>query len=142
MWPTPPELPMDANIWLDHKGAPMRVRGRLMDTDGNPIAGARIDVWQANDDGIHGVQQKGIQPDFILLGALGRHPYRPAHLHYIVQAAGFDRLVIHIFAPADAVFGVKESPMIHIQPMTDRSAGFDGPFPDLSVDVVLSRSGT
>ncbi|PWJ11185.1 hypothetical protein [Jannaschia seohaensis] len=34
-----------------------------------------------------------------LLGALGRHPYRPAHLHYTVQAPGHDPLATHIFDP-------------------------------------------
>ena len=118
-----PELPMGANICLDQKGEPMLVRGRILDTDGNPIAGAKIDVWQANDEGFYDVQQKGIQPDFNLRGvfrtgpdgsywftgvkpkfypipddgpvgqlldALGRHPYRPAHLHYIIEAPGYD----------------------------------------------------
>jgi catechol 1,2-dioxygenase len=33
-----PELPMGSNICLDQKGEPMRVRGRILDTDGNPIA--------------------------------------------------------------------------------------------------------
>ncbi|TIU30274.1 MAG: 6-chlorohydroxyquinol-1,2-dioxygenase, partial [Mesorhizobium sp.] len=50
-----------------------------------------------------------------LLDALGRHPYRPAHLHYILKAQGFETLTTHIFDPddpyinSDAVFGVKES---------------------------------
>lgn len=50
-----------------------------------------------------------------LLGALGRHPYRPAHIHFIVQAAGFEPVTTHIFAPdcpyltEDPVFGVKPS---------------------------------
>ena len=50
-----------------------------------------------------------------MLDALGRHPYRPAHLHYIIKADGFETLITHIFDPddpyinSDAVFGVKES---------------------------------
>ena len=49
-----------------------------------------------------------------LLEALGRHPNRPAHLHFIVTAKGFDPVITHIFTPdcpyldQDAVFGVKE----------------------------------
>ncbi|WP_174803923.1 intradiol ring-cleavage dioxygenase [Martelella limonii] len=56
-----------------------------------------------------------------LLGALGRHPYRPAHLHYILSAAGYKTLTTHIFDPddpyihSDAVFGVKESLMAAFQ---------------------------
>ncbi|PWJ52902.1 hydroxyquinol 1,2-dioxygenase [Quadrisphaera granulorum] len=50
-----------------------------------------------------------------LLAALGRSPYRPAHLHLIVTAPGFRPLVTHTFVDgdeylgSDAVFGVKES---------------------------------
>jgi len=50
-----------------------------------------------------------------MLRAQGRHPMRPAHLHFIFTAAGHRRLVTHIFDPtdkyidSDAVFGVKES---------------------------------
>jgi len=48
-----------------------------------------------------------------MLGKLGRHPYRPAHMHYIVTAPGFQKLVTHTFVggdrylESDAVFGVK-----------------------------------
>jgi catechol 1,2-dioxygenase len=164
-----PALPMGANICLDGKGQLMRVHGRILDVQGNPVAGARIDVWQANDEGFYDVQQKGLQPDFNLrgafrtgedgrywfhsvkprfypipddgpvgqlLGALGRHPFRPAHLHYMIEAPGFDRLVTHVFDPddpyiaSDAVFGVKESLLAEIKPVADPAlmaeAGFNG----------------
>jgi hydroxyquinol 1,2-dioxygenase len=57
-----PELPMGSDICLDQKGEPMLVHGRILDTDGTPVANAKIDVWQANDEGFYDVQQKGIQP--------------------------------------------------------------------------------
>jgi protocatechuate 3,4-dioxygenase beta subunit len=56
------------NICLDGKGEPLLVRGRVVDGEGKPIAGASLDVWQANEDGFYDVQQKGIQPDFNLRG--------------------------------------------------------------------------
>ena len=34
-----------------------------------------------------------------LLGAMGRHPNRAAHLHFIVTAPGFDPVITHIFTP-------------------------------------------
>lgn len=49
-----------------------------------------------------------------MLAALKRHPMRPAHIHFIVDAAGYDRLTTHIFREgdpyleSDAVFGVKD----------------------------------
>jgi catechol 1,2-dioxygenase len=54
-------------------------------------------------------------PVGLLLKHLGRHPYRPGHMHYIVTAPGFQKLVTHTFVQddtylaSDAVFGVKSS---------------------------------
>ena len=66
--PNAPCYPSGANICLDGKGEPMVVRGRVVDTSGNPVPGATIDAWQTNDDGFYDVQQKGIQPDWNLRG--------------------------------------------------------------------------
>jgi hydroxyquinol 1,2-dioxygenase len=50
-----------------------------------------------------------------LLRAGGRGPMRPAHIHFMVTAPGFSRLITHVFAAGDeylsndAVFGVKDS---------------------------------
>jgi len=50
-----------------------------------------------------------------LLGHLGRHPNRPAHMHFIVSAPGYKTIVTHTFVDgdewlkSDAVFGVKAS---------------------------------
>ena len=50
-----------------------------------------------------------------LLHATGRHPYRPAHIHFIVGAEGFKPLTTHAFVAgspyldSDAVFAVKQS---------------------------------
>ncbi|WP_018701094.1 intradiol ring-cleavage dioxygenase [Amorphus coralli] len=178
-----PELEMGANICLDAKGEDMVVSGRILDTEGRPIADAKIDVWQANDEGFYDVQQKGLQPDFNLRGvfrtggdgsywfkavkpkfypipddgpvgqllaALGRHPYRPAHLHYIISASGFETLTTHIFDPddryieSDAVFGVKESLLAEFKRVedADRAAGYgfdEGWFWEVEHDFVLAR---
>lgn len=63
-----PHYPNGANICLDHKGLPTLVRGRVTDTQGNPIEGVTLDVWQTNEDGFYDVQQKGIQPEYNLRG--------------------------------------------------------------------------
>ena len=47
--------------------------------------------------------------------ATGRHPNRPAHLHFIVAAPGYRPVTTHVFVAdspyldSDAVFGVKDS---------------------------------
>jgi hydroxyquinol 1,2-dioxygenase len=50
-----------------------------------------------------------------LLQATGRHPWRPAHLHFMVKAPGYETLITHVFRDhsdyldSDAVFGVRQS---------------------------------
>ena len=50
-----------------------------------------------------------------LLLATGRHPWRPAHVHFMIKAEGFETLITHIFRDGDAyldsdvVFGVRSS---------------------------------
>lgn len=83
-----------------------------------------------------------------LLYKLDRHPFRPAHFHYIVSKEGYDPLTTHIFDPddpyihSDAVFGVKESLMARFEPVEDPArqaeAGFDGLYFDVEHDFVLA----
>jgi hydroxyquinol 1,2-dioxygenase len=50
-----------------------------------------------------------------MLTATARHPWRPAHVHFMIAAPGYETLVTHVFAAgdpyldSDAVFGVKNS---------------------------------
>ncbi|HEY2651896.1 MAG TPA: dioxygenase [Solirubrobacteraceae bacterium] len=50
-----------------------------------------------------------------MLAATGRHPWRPAHIHMIVRAGGYQTLITHIFdrdseyLESDTVFAVKPS---------------------------------
>ncbi len=62
-----------------------------------------------------------------LLNATGRHAWRPSHLHFIVQAAGYRSLVTEVFPSddpyldADAVFGVRSDLVMEYRP-GDRAA--------------------
>jgi hydroxyquinol 1,2-dioxygenase len=50
-----------------------------------------------------------------LLKATRRHPWRPAHLHFMIKAEGYETLTTHVFRngdpylDSDAVFGVRQS---------------------------------
>lgn len=69
------------------------------------------------------------------LRKLDRHPNRPAHLHFMLKAQGFEPLITHIFASgdpwleSDAVFGVKDSLIVDYQSNpegdTDWTVDFD-----------------
>jgi protocatechuate 3,4-dioxygenase beta subunit len=170
-------------IALDGKGAPCLVSGRVTGPDGEPLAGATVDVWQANEDGFYDVQQpeaqpagnlrglftadadgrfwfRSVVPRFYpipddgpvgqLLGATGRHPYRPAHLHFIASAPGYRSVTTHVFVAgspyldSDAVFGVKDS-LVREAPQVDDAAraaevGLPNPFRTLTFDLSLRRS--
>ncbi len=66
--PGAPELPMGANIMQkDVGGTPALVRGRVTDQDGNPLAGAVLDVWQASVRGYYDMQDAEV-PEYNLRG--------------------------------------------------------------------------
>ncbi|MFF4313305.1 dioxygenase family protein [Streptomyces sp. 900105755] len=85
-----------------------------------------------------------------LLRATGRHPYRPAHIHFIVSAAGHAPVTTHIFVAggeyldSDAVFAVKESLVKDFTPTDDPALaaeyGVPNPFRHARFDLVLERS--
>ncbi len=90
-------------------------------------------------------------PVGVLLDALGRHPWRPAHLHFMITAPGYERLVTHVFREGDAyldsdvVFGVRSS-LIADWVRHDAGLGPDGnlyeqPFYTLSFNFVLNKAG-
>jgi protocatechuate 3,4-dioxygenase beta subunit len=142
-----PRLPLDANISLDGLGSPLWVSARVLDLDGQPVAGATIETWQANGDGFYENQQPDQQPEFNLrgvftadeagafryrtvrpagytvpsdgpvgqlLGGLGFSLRRPAHLHFLIKADGFETISTHVYDGSDpqlardALFGVKQ----------------------------------
>ena len=54
-----------------------------------------------------------------------RHPFRPAHVHFLVDAPGYEPLVTHVFMEgdkyldSDVVFGVKDELICTIEARTD-----------------------
>ena len=84
-----------------------------------------------------------------MLKALGRHPYRPAHVHFIVGAKGFGPITTHYFVPgdpyleSDAVFGVKETLIVDFTRNDDEAAmkkyGFEKPFWEAECNFVLAN---
>jgi hydroxyquinol 1,2-dioxygenase len=154
-------------------GEPCDVTGTVRDIENRPIAGARIDVWQADSDGMYDVQRSDLEhpqgrgvlhsddegafsfqtvlaeaypiptdgPVGALLQATQRHPWRPAHLHFRIEAPGYETLVTHVFREddqwldSDAVFGVRQS---LIAPWIRRD---DGSY-KLHYDFVLNSIGS
>lgn len=77
-----------------------------------------------------------------MLAAVGRHPYRPAHIHFIVSAAGYQPVTTELFAEgdpyldSDAVFGVRESLIVPFvrHDSAEAAAQLDMPVPFYTVD--------
>nr|WP_296064332.1 intradiol ring-cleavage dioxygenase [uncultured Actinoplanes sp.] len=51
-----PEIPLGGDLAAGAKGQPCWVEGTVTDTTGKPVAGARIEVWEADEDGLYDVQ--------------------------------------------------------------------------------------
>lgn len=65
---SPPRALGDTIDEAGRGGEPCLVTGRVTDTDGRPVAGAGIDVWQADAEGFYDVQRPGEVPDRNLRG--------------------------------------------------------------------------
>ncbi|MFL2840836.1 MAG: dioxygenase [Pseudohongiellaceae bacterium] len=85
-----------------------------------------------------------------MLNACGRHPWRPGHLHFVITAPGFDRLVTHIFTngdkylDSDAVFATKSSLVGEYKECNDNALAnelnISGSFEKVDFDFILMRS--
>jgi protocatechuate 3,4-dioxygenase beta subunit len=75
-----PMFPIDGDISHGASGEKLMVAGRVLNTAGEPVAGALIDTWQASSDGIYDLQQKDSdQMNFrgrLRTGADGRFRFR------------------------------------------------------------------
>lgn len=83
-----------------------------------------------------------------MLDALGRHPWRPAHLHFMIVAPDFEKLITHVFRAhdqyldSDAVFGVRTTLIAdwvrHEAGRAPDNTLVDVPFYTLKYDFVLN----
>ncbi len=150
--PNAPEIADGGNMAKGAPGIPCFVSGKVRDLDGRPVAGALLDLWQTDGEGLYEVQRdvmdakrdvneawmRGIyhtQADGSYMirtvapigytipmdGTIGElmkrtkiSHMRPAHIHFCIEAAGYHRVVTHLFQrgdqyiETDVVYGVKE----------------------------------
>jgi protocatechuate 3,4-dioxygenase beta subunit len=130
--PTPPQtagpfypltLPLDADNDLVQvagraeraTGTVLHLGGRLLDPDGRPVPGARIEIWQCDAFGVyhHPRDPRGpADPNFQGFGATTvaadggyrfrtiepvSYPGRTPHIHFTISGPGFERLTTQMY---------------------------------------------
>lgn len=116
-----------SNISADPDGEPLLCLCTVKSTNGKPIPGVKIDIWETDSHGVYDVQYEnysGDKPDGRgvmhsdddgvfwfkaivpvpyripddgpvgkMLRTLGRHPWRPSHMHFMFEKPGYDHLI-------------------------------------------------
>ena len=141
-----PVLEPGGNMAEGVEGEPCYITGKVRNLRGEPIAGAKLDMWQADDEGIYEVQLTAKDGPYLrgiyhsaadggyavktiaplgyaipMDGPVGElilktdiSYFRPAHIHFILTAPGYQKIITHLFKRGteyldkDVVFGVKE----------------------------------
>jgi protocatechuate 3,4-dioxygenase beta subunit len=95
-------------------GLPLAVSGRVLSVHGDPVPGAKVEVWQADDHGLYDIDgyrfRTAIAPPASGVYAFesvmpGHYPARVArHVHYFVTAPGFKPLTTQLYFATDEVF--------------------------------------
>lgn len=175
-----PEFALGADVANGAKGEPCFVSGVIRGLDGRPVPHARVEVWQADEDGFYDVQYADVDtfqgrgvlradehgryhfrsivaepypiphdgPVGDMLRATERHPWRPAHLHFMIRHEGYQTLITHVFRKggtyldSDAVFGVRSTLIAdwvrHAPGRAPDGSIVDAPFYTLDYDFVLN----
>jgi len=58
-WENAPEFPLGGNLAAGVSGEPAFYSGRVLTTDGKPIANALLDIWSGDGDGTYDMQMAG-----------------------------------------------------------------------------------
>ena len=142
---SPPSRRSDSDLTRQHAGEPLGQRivvsGRVLGSDGKPLRGQLIEIWQANAAGRyrHAVDTHDapLDPNFSGAGRCltdddgryrfvtvkpgiypwGNHPnaWRPAHIHFSLFGRAFtERLVTQMYFPDDPLFPF--DPIFNVDP--------------------------
>jgi hydroxyquinol 1,2-dioxygenase len=181
--PGSPPLPYGGDMSDGLPGRPLYITGRVTSIDGEPIAGAVLDVWQADEEGLYESQiaeidearlratyatredggycvrtiaPKGYSipmegPVGTLMARTDISHFRPAHVHFLLDVPGYERLITHLFERGaqylenDVVFGTKEGLVVTFEEQPAGPAPDGGesaePFLVAHYDFVLQPAG-
>ncbi len=118
-----PEADNDITRFPDQNaaaGPKIEVSGQVLDTQGRPAQGVLVEIWQCDSKGIYrhpdAPETENVDPNFegygrFVTGADGRYsfralkpvsyPRRTPHLHFKLQADGFETLVTQMYVDGE-----------------------------------------
>jgi protocatechuate 3,4-dioxygenase beta subunit len=119
-------------------GFPLNVKGRILNTRGDAVPDAKVEIWQANHVGLYDVTGYRYRATLPLFGKAeyafrsvmpGHYPDRVCqHVHYLITAPGHKPLVTQLYFATDPVFegnpakNFGKDPLLHtadlIRPVT------------------------
>jgi hydroxyquinol 1,2-dioxygenase len=175
-----PELHAGGDMAEGVEGEPCFISGVVRNLRGEPVANAKLDMWQADEAGIYEVQLTEKSGPYLRgiyhSGSDGRYLvktiaplgysipmdgpvgelilktdisyYRPAHIHFIMSAPGYQTIITHLFKRGteylenDVVFGVKDELIAdfvrHEPGIAPTGERVDTPFWTIEYDFVLA----
>ena len=148
-----PSMPYGGDMSDGVLGTTLYVTGKVVGVDGEPVPGATLDVWQADEEGLYEsqiaeVDEARLRATYVtredggycvrtiapkgysipmdgpvgeLIGRTEISHFRPAHVHFLLDADGYERLITHLFQAGaeylenDVVFGAKEDLVVEFQ---------------------------
>jgi hydroxyquinol 1,2-dioxygenase len=172
---------MGANLAEGLSGEICFLVGTVRGLDGKPIEGAKLDIWQADAEGMYESQLGAEEPRLRAVfhtGPDGKYAirtiappgysipmdgtvgdllrkttishYRPAHIHFLIAAPGYETLITHLFKKdtkyidSDVVFGVKDKLIVefkqHPAGKTPTGEISEKPFLVVNYDFTLAKS--
>ena len=178
-----PELPEGGDMSEGVEGEPCYITGHVRNLKGEPIVGAKLDMWQADEEGTYEVQLTDHEGPYLRgiyhSGADGRYLvktiaplgyaipmdgpvgdlirktdisyFRPAHIHFIMTAPGYQKIITHLFKRGteylenDVVYGVKQELITDFKKnppgVTPSGEVSKTPFWTIDYDFVLAPEG-
>jgi hydroxyquinol 1,2-dioxygenase len=116
-----------------HTGMNLRGRFKTANDGSYEFRSVKPKSYPVPDDG----------PVGVLLRAQGRHPFRPAHIHFIITAEGHEPLITALYIAgdpyieSDAVFGAKPSLTVGYRGTRDGKEACE----EITFDFGLARAG-
>lgn len=140
-------------------GLPLNVSGAVWSTDGTPLPGATLEIWQANAAGFYDMTGNRYRATLLAdaKGGYALHSVMPGHyparvcqhVHYVVRAEGHKPLVTELYFATDPVFegdpdkNYTRDPIITsralVRPVT-LSGKPDAVAADVAFDLVLEKA--